>query len=61
MPKCGMTKKTQQMRIRSPHVLMRNVDPVLPYPLIALNRELFVYRNGQIHANVMIKRPAVLL
>ena len=40
---------------------MKNVAVVLPYPLMALNRAVFVYINGQIHASVRMKSPAISL
>ena len=42
-------------------MLMKKVELVFPSPLITLCRELFTYRNGQIHERVIKKSPANVL
>ena len=44
IPKQGIARKTPAILTARPHVLMRNVDVVFPYPLIALKSAVFVYK-----------------
>lgn len=61
IPYLGIRKYTLQIRIKSPAVLVRNVNDVLPRPFNILINAVLVYRNGQIKASVIMKLPASLL
>ena len=49
------------MRMVKLTILNKNEQLVFPRPFIILIRLLFVYKKGQIHANVIRKSPASLL
>ena len=51
----------KKIRIMIPIRLLMKPEAVLPRPFRMLWRVLFRYRKGQIHANVMIKSPAISL
>lgn len=51
-------KKTKNNRIKVDAMLIKNVNPVLPSPLITAPREVFVYIKGQIKLKDIIKVPA---
>ena len=58
IPKIGIIKKTLAIRKSKPNVLKKKEILAFPSPFMILRSVLFVYRNGHIHARVMMNRPA---
>ena len=54
IPKAGISRKTLIMRIPRLEELMQKERFVFPIPLIMLIKVLLVYKNGHIHARVIM-------